>query len=163
MANAKIRELESVVAKLESERQAHLEAISEIEAAFQKMGITPTATARRKPGPKPGKRRGRKPGPKPGRKPGPKPMAAAAATKAKVASRGKGPTGNRYAVSGTDLVLNMVRKAGAKGISGGEVNKVWQRQGRAGSAYNILGALLKENQVKKQPNREGRGSLYIAA
>jgi hypothetical protein len=165
MPNSKIRELESVVTKLEGERQGHLQAIAEIEEAFSRMGIASTAGGgrRRKPGPKPGSRRGRKPGPKPGKrrgrpagaksygKPGPRPKA----------RRGKGPTGNRYAVSGTSLITQMVRGAGAKGISGGAINKVWKKQGRAGTAYNVLGQLTKDGSVKKQKNRGGRGSLYI--
>ncbi|HRX84172.1 MAG TPA: hypothetical protein P5572_04055 [Phycisphaerae bacterium] len=179
MPNSKIKELESVVAKLESERQSHLEAIAEIEEAFENMGISPGEglPRRKKPGPKPGKRRGRKPGPKPkakrGRKPGPKPKTKRGGTKktAKAAakrttkrkSRGKGPTGNRYAVSGTDLVLDMVKKAGSKGVPGADVDKVWKGQGRAGTAYNILGQLAKNKKIKKQKNPDGRGSLYVAA
>jgi len=155
MSNTKIRELESVVAKLETERQQHLQAVAEIDAAFEKMGISPSGQMRRKPGPKPGKRKG-KLGAMAYKKPGPKP-------KGKSARKGKGPTGNRYAVSGTELVLGMVKKAGAKGVPGGEINEIWVKQGRAGSAYNILGQLLDANKVKKQKNKAGRGSLYIAA
>lgn len=180
MPNAKIKELESVVAKLESERQSHLEAIREIDAAFDKMGISPGAgvpqrgrpgrkpgrPAGAKPGPKPGAKRGRpgrkpgRPAGKPGRKPG-RPAGSKPGPKPKV--RGRGPTGNRYAVSGTDLVLKMVQDAGPKGIPGANINKVWQDQGRAGTAYNILGKLADDKKIKKQKNNDGRGSFYISA
>ncbi|MCB9849972.1 MAG: hypothetical protein H6817_04635 [Phycisphaerales bacterium] len=168
MPNTKIKELESVVAKLQSERETHVAAIAEIDAAFESMGISPESdTPRRrgrKPGPKPGTKR-KKPGPKPGskrrKKPGPKPKK----TKAKGTrkGKGKGDTGKRYAVSGTSMIIDLVKSAGAKGVSGGEIDKKWKKQGRAGGAYTILGQLVKAKKIKKTKVAGQRGSVYLAA
>ncbi len=175
MATSKLKELEVMVQKLHEERQGHLDAIAEIDATFEQLGLvmpeSPAGAAltragkrRRKPGPKPGRKKGVRRGgrKKAAAKPtGKKKVAKRKVTKKK-ASRGKAATGNRYAVSGTDLITGMVSKAGAKGVPGGEINKVWKAEGRAGTAYNILSQLVKQKKVKRKDS-EGRGSLYVPA
>ena len=143
MPNAKIKELQSTVNKLQAERQGHVDAIAEIDAAFKKLGIAPGALK---------KRRGRRPGRK-ARRP---------AKRKKVGRKPKRRTGKRYAVSGTDSILRFVKQAGAKGTTGGQIDKHWKSQGRAGSAYNILGQLVKAKKIKRRRLKGKRGSAYTA-
>jgi hypothetical protein len=175
MATAKIKELASIVAKLQNERQSHEDAIAEIDAAFEEMGIAPGPVRRRgkKPGPKPGSKRGGKKktaGRKKKstkrkyvkKKTGKKKTAKKTSAKKRTGKR-KGNTGKRYAESGTAMVMRLVQQAGANGISGAELDKQWKKQGRAGGVYNILGALGKDGKVKKKSVKGQRGSTYTAA
>ena len=144
MANTAIKELESTVSELHNQRKAHVDAIAEIDEAFGKLGIEAGAA--------PAVRRGRPP------------MSGKAgkAGRPKVTGKGSGKTGNRYPVSGTESILRFVKQSGAKGASGGAIDKYWKSEGRAGSAYNIMGQLVKSRKIKKQKNKKGRGSLYSA-
>ena len=142
MPNSKIKELQSTVGKLQAERQGHVDAIAEIDVAFEQLGIAPGALK---------KRRGRRPGRKVGRP-----------AKKKVGRKPKRRTGKRYAVSGTDSILGFVKHAGTKGATGGQIDKHWKSQGRAGSAYNILGQLVKTKKVKRHRLKGQRGSAYTA-
>lgn len=148
MGSTMIKELGSMVSKLQAERQSHLDAIAEIDAAFGDLGISggsAVTTVRR------GRPAGRK---------NKKTIQMAAKTKTRGVKRGKGKTGNRYAVSGTQSIIDFVSKHGAKGAPGGDIDKHWKSEGRAGSAYNIMGQLLKSKKLKKQKNKGGRGSIY---
>ena len=147
MPNTKIKELETMVAKLHAERQGHVDAIAEIDAAFDELGIAPGAAP---------KRRGRPPGRKPKR------VGKKRVGKKRRPGKGKGRTGTRYPVSGTNSIYGFVKKAGRKGAGGGEIDKHWKSEGRAGSAYNILGQLVKAKKVMRRNLKGQRGSVYIA-
>ena len=155
MATNRLKELQNMVSKLQAERQAHLDAIAEIDAAFVELGLSvPESRSRRR---KPGGAKRRKPGPKVGAKRGGRKKKVARKTAKKKATKkkvrkGKGKTGTRYAVSGTKMVTDLVAKAGSKGIAGGAINKKWVGQGRAGSAYNILGQLVADKVIKHLGN-----------
>jgi hypothetical protein len=141
MPNTKIKELEAVVAKLHAEREGHVAAIAEIDAAFAELGISPGAAIRA-----PGKRRGRPP----------------KSAGAKPAGRRKGKRGHRFPVSGTKSVYDFVAKAGEKGVTGKQIDEFWKSEGRAGSSYNILGQLVKKKQIKRLDVKGQRGSQYTA-
>lgn len=143
MPNTTISELGTLVEKLQEERQGHLNAIAEIDAAFDKLGIVPTET----------KRSGKAPAKKVVKK-------SAKKSSAKSPLKPKKATGKRYPKSGSESILDVVRKAGKAGISGGNINKYWKSEGRAGSAYNIIGQLVKAKKLKRHDIKGQRGSQY---
>ncbi|RIK68545.1 MAG: hypothetical protein DCC65_02830 [Planctomycetota bacterium] len=140
MASKTINDLQSLVQKLQTERQEHLDAIARIDDAFNDLGLSPMDRPRR----------GRKPGRKPGKK----------------AGRVGRPTSSkrkRYGMSGTKSIMAFVGRHGAKGASGAEIANHWKSEGRRGSSYNILGSLIKAGRLKKKTVKGVRGSVYLAA
>lgn len=134
-------QLADLIAKLQNERQEHVDAIAKIDAAFARFGITPSAP----------KRRGR-----------PRKTAAAAAPAAPPKRR-KRRTRRKFAVSGLDSVFGFVKSAGKKGATTSEIVGHWKSEGRSGNGYTALGQLVKEKKLKKQPLKGGRGSRYVAS
>jgi hypothetical protein len=135
-----VDELLVVIDRLRDERQAHLDAVSRIDAAFVELGVTTGAGHGRR-GRRPGRPRG----------------AVAAARPSQRAGRG---ARRSYAVSGTQSILNFVQRGGAKGVTTGEIVKHWASEKRRGSAYNELGKLVKGGKVKKAPLGGRLGSQY---
>jgi hypothetical protein len=138
------QDLEAVISKLHSERQAHLDAIAEIDRAFARVGIKPGGA----------KRRGRPPaylskGPTPsaGRKKG---------------KRGRRRKRRTFEVSGEQSVLDFVKSAGKKGVMTNDIVGHWESEGRAGGAYTTIGKLVKDKKIKKENIKGERGSRYIA-
>jgi hypothetical protein len=173
MPNTKIKELEAVVAKLHQERQGHLQAIEEIDAAFEQLGIDAGSLAsvpvRRGPGrpPKrgPGRPPKRGPGRPPKRGPGRPPKRGPGRPPKAASGRGAGrrkKRGHRFPVSGTTSILEFVKQAGEKGVTGKQIDQHWKSEGRKGSAYNILGQLVRDKQIKRQNLKGQRGSMYTA-
>lgn len=91
-----------------------------------------------------GKRRGRKPG-------------RPAGSKAGHPKRGRG----RFAQSGEEMVLAFV--AGNKNASTKDINTAWAKEGRAGSADNALGKLVREKRLVRAKIKGGRGSTFTVA
>jgi hypothetical protein len=131
MANTSIKELQSIIEKLQTERKAHLEAINEIDGAFSKMGVAVDASGARPAG-------GRGKAGRPRR------------------------TRRKFKVSGLESIHRFVKSAGAKGVSGAQIDAHWKKEGRAGSAYNMLGQLVRERRVKRHNLKGQRGSVYTA-
>jgi hypothetical protein len=77
-----------------------------------------------------------------------------AAKKAGKRKRGR----RRFAVSGEQMILGFVKSK--SNPIGGEIEKHWKSEGRAGTAANLLSKLVKEKKLKRTPLKEGRGSRY---
>jgi len=155
MAKAIVKNLISQIQKLHNERQSHVDAIEEIDAIFADIGIQSTAVSKSKLG-RPKKKAGkvsrpRKASAKRGRP-----------AKKKVAKKKRGKsTGKRYKVSGPQMLLDKINKAGAKGASSSVLVAQWKKEGRSGSPYNVLNKLVKERHVKKTSKKGERASVYI--
>ena len=145
MRNGTIGQLQTLIRKLSNERQQHLDALAKIEEVFSDLGISPPT----------GKRRGRPP----------KSSGAVRRKPGRRVKRGRPGRGkrNRYAVSGTQSILAFVKKAGAKGATGADIAGLWKKEGRAGSSYNIINAMLKKGMLKRKKLKGERGSAYRAA
>lgn len=135
MAKQLINELQSLVSKLQAERQSHLDAVAAIDATFQALGISVET-----------QKRGRRSG---------------SGKKAKVAT--KSIKRRKFKKTANELVLEIIRKAGAKGATGAQITKAWQAAGRPSDAYNTLSVLLKAKKIKRQQSEGKRGSTYTAA
>ena len=125
------RELQAIIARLQNERQVHLDALADIDAVFAQFGIT----SQKK------KRRGR-------------PRKA----KKKVAKLRKRQTKRK--VSGPQSILNFVKRAGKRGVNGAEIVKRWNAEGRAGGAYTPISKLVKAKKLKRRAVKGERGSRY---
>ncbi len=139
MSKAAINDLQALISKLQTERKAHLDAISDIDDAFGSMGI------------KPPKRRGRPRGVK-------KATAKKKFGKKKAAKKAR----RKFRTTASELVLGAIKKAGAKGIGSAKISKAWRSAGRPGDAYNTLGELTKAKKIKRVPLEGKKGSLYVA-
>ena len=138
MSKTRIDELQSLVARLQTDRNAHVDAIAQIDAAFDALGITlPKA-----------KKRGR------GRK---KAVAVKRFAKKKTAKRTKR---RKFRLTANELVLATIKKSGTKGATGAQISKAWKAAGRTGDAYNTLGALAKEKKIKREKIKGAKGSVY---
>ena len=132
MPKTTAQQLHALVARLQREREVHLKALAEIDAIFAGAGV-PTETAG-----------------------GVRPAAVA-----KVIKIGGKVKRRRFAVSGTNSILEQVRRGGKEGATSGDIAKQWKKEGRAGSAFNILGQLVREGRLRRQKMRDDRGSRYL--
>jgi len=141
MSKTAINDLQSIISKLQNERQAHVDAITDIDKAFTALGIKPTKMRRRRL------------------------VAKKAATRARVGKKRiarKGPKSFRMTAS--DLVKAVIKKGGANGVTGTQITKAWRSAGRAGDPYNTLGELSRTKKIKRRPIKgKKRGSLYCMA
>lgn len=138
MAKSSLNELQSIIRKLQSERQSLVEAIERIDSTFDELGIEADAPRRG--------RRGRPPG-----------------RPAGSYKTGRRRKRRKYATSGTESILSFVSKGSKKGATGAEIADHWKAEGRAGSSYNIINMLLKAGRLKKKKLKGERGSMYMAA
>lgn len=141
MSKTRVNELQSLVAKLHADREGHLAAIAQIDAAFDALGIKMPKR----------KKRGRKPGKK---------KAVGKIAKKKTAKKTKR---KKFKTSANELVLATVKKGGAKGSTGAQISKAWKTAGRPGDAYNTLGVLFKEKKIKREKIKGAKGSVYRLA
>jgi hypothetical protein len=144
MSKTAINDLQALIRKLQVERQAHIDAIADIDVAFGTLGITPP------------KRRGRPRGVV---------MTTSKRTtrknvgKAKVAKKTRGR--KKFKMSGTASVLTLVARAGQKGVTGTEIMRNWKSQGRGDNCYKAIGMLVKTNKLKRIAIKgKKRGSIY---
>ena len=144
--SATAKELATLINRLQSERQEHLDAIDEIDATFGQFGITVPAK----------KRRGRP------RKTVRTARPAKPRQAAKVAKKGKRKARRQFPMSGLDSVLAFVKKAGKKGVTTAEIVKHWKSDGRSGNGYKALGELVKAKKLKKEKIKGAKGSRYTA-
>ena len=140
------RELEAIVAKLHKQRQAHVDAIAEIDSGFAEFGIKPKKRKRRGRPPKV-KTRNTKTRTKKGAK-----------KVVKTRKRRK-----RRKVSGPQSILAFVKQAGEKGATGAEIVKHWTSEARKGGAYTTISKLVKDKKLKKRTIKGQRGSRYAVA
>jgi len=139
MSKTAINDLQVLIGKLQNQRQAHVDAIAEIDKAFDAWGI------------KPGKWRAR--------------SRVAKKTAAKRRTGGKKSVRKAprtFKMTAGELVMGVIRKAGAKGAPGAVIGRAWRAAGRSGDAYNTLGELAKAKKIKRRPIKgKKRGSLYV--
>ena len=133
MSKTRIDELQSLVTRLQADRNGHVDAIAQIDAAFDALGISVPKTTKR----------GR------GKKKAVTTKRAAKATKRK-----------KFRMTASDLVLTTIKKAGAKGVTGVQIGKAWKAAGRPGDAYNTLGSLIKAKKIKREKIKGSKGSVY---
>ena len=144
MSETATDQLASLIAKLQAQRQQHLDAIANIDATFEQFGI---AVA-------PAKRLGR---PRKAAKPGRSPKPAA-----EPAKKGKRKARRHFPVSGLDSILAFVKTAGKKGVTTAEIVKYWKAEGRSGDGYTALGELVTAKKLKREKIEGAKGSRYMA-
>ena len=69
----------------------------------------------------------------------------------------------RFKVPGHEALVAIVKKAGAKGITSGDIVKQWKKQGRGSGVHVELGKLVKAKKLTRENLKGQRGSLYRAA
>jgi hypothetical protein len=131
MSIARLQELKSLIAKLQAERQEHVNAIEQIDQAFAGLGLEPQ-----------GKKRGRPRG-----------------TAQKPATNKRRPR-RKFKTTGAESILVFVKAAGAKGVAGGQIAQHWKAEGRGAGLYSLLGQLVKGKKLKRQKIKGQKGSLY---
>lgn len=135
MAKAdRAKQLANLIADLQSERQRHADAVTEIDATLDRFGIRlNTASAPRGPG-----RSSKKDGTKKGRRRGRK----------------------SYSQTANEFVLGLVK---SRSMTTREINEAWTAAGRKGKADNTLTKLTKAKQLKRKNIKGARGSQYTAS
>jgi hypothetical protein len=98
----------------------------------------------------------------------PKPAVAAKAPKAALVVAAKPPSApakagkrQKFAVTAEQSVLAFVRRKGNPTTA--EIQAHWESEGRRASADNSLSKLFREKKLKREPNKQGRGSRYTVA
>jgi hypothetical protein len=133
MSIARLDELRSLIAKLQAERQQHVNAIEQIDQAFAGLGLYAAEPKKR------GRGRGR----------------------SKTAVKHRKPRG-KFKTTGAESILAFVKAAGAKGVAGGDIAKHWKAEGRGAGLYGLLGQLVKGKKIKRQKIKGQKGSMYRA-
>ncbi len=126
------RELQAVITRLQQQRQAHLDALAEIDSAFAQFGIKPRKRTRK----------------------------AKKKVAKKVAKRHKRKARRTRKMSGPRSILNFVQRAGKNGVSGAKIVRHWNAEGRAGKAYTAISKLVKAKKLKRRAVKGERGSWY---
>ena len=141
-------QLASLIQKLQTERQEHLDAVADIDATFERFSISVA----------PVKRRGR---PRKNAKPGPRRSVAAKAAKtATPAKKGKRKARGQFTMTAEQTILTFVKAAGKKGVTTSEIVKHWRSEGRSGDGYTKLGELVTAKKLKREKITDGQGSRY---
>lgn len=140
--------LSLLISKLRGEYAELTSRLSELNAIFEKLGITAghggAAVGVAK------ARRGRPP----------KSAKAEKAPKASGGKRGRRTRG-KFALTGEQSIIEFVKKEGKPNAA--EVNAHWSKEGRAGKADNALGRLVKTGTLKRVKVADERGSRYAIA
>ena len=136
-----ITNLQALVRKLQADRQAHLDAIADIDESFGSLGIKPV------------RRRGRPRGAK-------KTTARKKSGKKKVAKKVR--RRKKFKISAAASVLAFVKKSDKKGVTGGQIVKHWNAAGRGSGCYNALGKREQAKKLKRHAIKgKMRGSMYV--
>lgn len=132
-----------LISRFLKERQFHLEAVEEIDAIFNKHGISTLAhregngllaTATRHTAASGTQR----------------------STKTAVGKRGRRKT---YKETASEFIANLLK---GKSLTTAEINAAWKKE-RKGTADNNLSAMFKAKQIKRAANKDGQGSSYSLA
>ena len=132
MSIGRLEELKSLIAKLQADREAHVNAIAQIDDAFAALGLHAVQP----------KRRGR-------------PVGVSSKPMKKRRRRRK------FKTTGAESILAFVKAAGAKGVVGGQIAKHWKAEGRGAGLYGLLGQLVKGKKLKRQKIKGQKGSRYL--
>ncbi|MEQ9454113.1 MAG: hypothetical protein RLN76_05915 [Phycisphaeraceae bacterium] len=135
-AAAAVAEIQRMIKTLQAERQKHVDAITEIDATFDGLGLAGEAP----------KRRGRPAG------------------KKKTAAKRGRPAGRRkkrgsFKVTGEQSILNFVGKA-ANPPNAKQINTHWSKEGRGGKADNTITKLVQAKQLERIEVKGQRGGRY---
>ena len=133
MSIARLEELKLLIAKLQADRRAHLDAIAQIDEAFAALGLHAVRPAKR----------GRVP------RTTAKPMR-------------KRRQRRKFKTTGAESILGFVKAAGSKGATGVQISRHWNAEGRGAGCYVLLGQLVKARKIKRQKLKGQKGSLYTA-
>ncbi len=68
---------------------------------------------------------------------------------------------NKFALTGDESVLAFIKRRGNPSTS--EVQAHWSSEGRGSSADNSLSKLHRDKKIKREANKQGRGSRYTVA
>ena len=135
-------DLASHVQKLLQEKRQHTQALSRIDQTLQRIESLLGQN-----------------GQQPGGKSSPAAGGTATVARAPQARRRRR---RRFAVSGTELILNHVKQR--KNPITRELAELWRSQGRAGKVDNLLSQLVKAGKLKRTPlGGDQRGSRYALA
>ncbi len=126
------RELEAIIAKLQKQRQSHLDALAEIDSVFAQFGIKPRKRTRK----------------------------AKKKVAKRVAKRHKRKARRTRKMSGPQSILNFVKRAGKNGVTGAAIVRRWNAEGRAGRTYTAISKLVKAKKLKRRAVKGERGSQY---
>jgi hypothetical protein len=129
--------LTKLVNRLMSERQEHLHAAAEIEKVFTRLGFNFNGAKEAR------KRQATK--------------AVATHSANKVARRRKRRS---YKQTAEEFIIGLLR---ARPLVTAQITDAWRKAGRGGKADNILGKLIAEKKVRREPVKDGRGSRYEPA
>ena len=164
-------QLVSIVERLKEDRQKHLDAVAEINAAFEEHGISdeqPLRRRRRKSG-RPsgvGKKKGKKRATKRARK-GTRKKASKKVIKKKGKRReikkatSKKAGRKKFKVTGEQSVIDFLNQKGSATTA--EINANWKRQQRGGIVGNILTKFVKIGTLRREQVEGERGSRYRVA
>ncbi len=133
MSKTAINDLQALIKKLQTEREAHVQAIADIDDAFKTLGLKVAKSKR----------------------------GAKKATAKKLGKKAGKRKRRKFTMNAADSVLTFVKTAGKKGATGGDIAKHWKAEGRGAGCYNTIGTLVKEKKLKRQALKgHKRGSLY---
>jgi hypothetical protein len=153
LGNRLAGQLEIILSKLQAGRQKLAEELHSMDSVLERFGISFAGQQRSSASSRPKRGRPKKSGRGPSR-----------SRKAGVAKAAKKRRGRRkFEVSGPEMILGVVKAAGAKGATTAQINERWKAEGRSGDAYVALGQLVKAKKLKKAKIENGRGSRYMAA
>jgi len=65
-----------------------------------------------------------------------------------------------YSQTGGEFILGLIK---AKPLVSAQITAAWRKAGRGGKPENTLGKLVADKKIKRQPVKDGRGSLYSPA
>ena len=168
MAKGTIAQLSEAIAKVSSEREAHVAALARIDATFAQLGLAP-APVKRGPGRPKGsttkkvtkkKRKKKAAAKKAPAKKAPKKKAKKAAAKPAAPKKKRGKRGS-YELTASQFVMSLV--TGGKSLSTSDIIGLWKKAGRGGKPDNALTQLVADKKLKRAKVKGGRGSTYTKA
>jgi hypothetical protein len=125
--------LAKLVKQLQAQRQEHLDAIAQIDAAFENLGMGEGAAS-------------------PGRK---------KAKNGRRKTTGKGRGRKKFKMTAEEMVYDLLKKN--KTLTTGQINKQWTKAGRGGNADNTLSKMTREKRLKRTNIKGLMGSEYRLA
>ena len=126
--------LAKLVKQLQAQRQEHLDAIDQIDSAFDDLGLEGASG-------NPGRKKAKN-----GRR-----------------TKGSGAKGGRrkFKMTAEEMVYQLLKKN--KTMTTGQINKQWTKAGRGGNADNTLSKMTREKRVKRINIKGSMGSQYRLA
>jgi hypothetical protein len=127
------KQLADLIANLKTERQVCLEELANIDKTLDSLGNLSG-----------GKRLGRPKG---------------SSNKATKKNRPR----KKFKTTGLESILGLVKAGGAKGVTSKQIVQHWNKEGRSGGCFGLLGQLVKGKKLKKSKIPGKKGSVYVVA